>query len=250
MDKAVGDLALVAFYYLLRIGEYTIKALRNESKQTVQFRMRDVTFFKKDAGGNLKQLPMTASPELILLADSATLKLENQKNGWHGVCINHEWNGDDVYDPVRALARRYLHIRMHMGDDWDTLLSAVFSDDARSDVTDNAIRWALKHAAAQLDYPVSRGIPIERIDTHSLRIGGANALALAGYSDRQIQKMGRWRGATFKEYVREQLSVFSEGMSTSMKKSFGFVNIEGGVFHGVTPTVLAMAYSTSGSPAA
>jgi hypothetical protein len=27
MDKAVGDLALIAFYYLLRIGEYTIKGV-------------------------------------------------------------------------------------------------------------------------------------------------------------------------------------------------------------------------------
>ena len=62
--------------------------------------------------------------------------------------------------------------------------------------------------------------------------------------------MGRWRGATFKEYVREQLSVFSVEMSSSMKKSFGFVNIEGGVFHDITDTVLAMSYTMTGSPAA
>ena len=53
-----------------------------------------------------------------------------------------------------------------------------------------------------LAYP-SRGFPINRIDTHSLQIGGANALSLSGYSKQQIQKMGRWRGETFLEYVRE-----------------------------------------------
>ncbi|EJK67317.1 hypothetical protein THAOC_11668, partial [Thalassiosira oceanica] len=36
-----------------------------------------------------------------------------------------------------------------------------------------------------------------RVNTHSLRAGGANALALSGYSDREIMKMGRWRGTTF-----------------------------------------------------
>jgi hypothetical protein len=67
------------------------------------------------------------------------------------------------------------------------------------DITDKCIRNGLKLAATALNYPKNCGIPVERVDTHSLRIGGANALHLAGYSDREIQKMGRWRGETFKE---------------------------------------------------
>ena len=55
--------------------------------------------------------------------------------------------------------------------------------------------------------------------------------------------MGRWRGETFKEYVREQLSNFSEGMSRAMKKSFGFFNVEGGAFKDITKAV-----TTSVSP--
>jgi hypothetical protein len=109
---------------------------------------------------------------------------------------------------------------------------------------------ALKLAAATLEYPSRRGIPIDRIDMHSLRIGGANALALTGYSDRQIQKLRHWHGAPFKEYVREQLSTFSEGMSTRMKKTFGFVNVEGGAFHDITSTVLALDYNVAVSAAA
>ena len=57
---------------------------------------------------------------------------------------------------------------------------------------------ALKFETTALNYPYLKGIPIDRVDTHSLRSGGANALLLAGYSDRDIQKMGRWRGETFK----------------------------------------------------
>ena len=97
-------------------------------------------------------------------------------------------------------------------------------------------------AATILGYPRNKGIPIDRIDTHSLRSGGANALSLAGFQDREIQKMGRWRSATFKEYIREELACFSEGMSKRMKQRFNFVNIAGGVYHDVTPTVIATEY--------
>ena len=84
-----------------------------------------------------------------------------------------------------------------------------------------------------MDYESRRGIPTNRIDTHSLQAGGANTLYLSGYSDREIQKMGRWRSDTFKEYIMEQLSAFTKGMSTSMK-SFNFVNVEGGVLKDIT----------------
>ena len=73
-----------------------------------------------------------------------------------------------------------------------------------------------------------RGIEINTISAHSLQAGGAMSLHLNGYSDREIQKLGRWRGQTFKEYIREGLSLFSKGMSTSMSKTLKYVNIEGG----------------------
>ena len=87
------------------------------------------------------------------------------------------------------------------------------------------ISSALKFAAAKLDYPGNCIIPLDRIDTHSLRAGGANTLSLAGYKEYQIQKMGRWRGKTFKEYISDQLSNFTDGMSEAMSRTFKFVNI-------------------------
>ena len=128
-------------------------------------------------------------------------------------------------------------------------LSIYFLDRKKYSVTDKHISRGLKTAALALNYPSKKGIPIERIDTHSLRSGGANALALAGYSDTQIQKMGRWRGATFKEYIREQLACYSHGMSKSMKKRFNFVNVEGGVWTDVTNTVVAHPYNANAAAA-
>ena len=42
----------------------------------------------------------------------------------------------------------------------------------------------------------------EVINTHSFRIGGATALSLAGFSDSQIQLIGRWRSNSFTRYLR------------------------------------------------
>jgi hypothetical protein len=55
--QAVGDLSLIAFYYLLRVGEYTIKGTRNKSKWTVQFKLEDITFFSGNELGQLQCLP-------------------------------------------------------------------------------------------------------------------------------------------------------------------------------------------------
>ena len=104
----------------------------------------------------------------------------------------HESNGEAWHCLVRALACRHIHLRDN-GVDTKTFLSAYYDDKGqRGDITNEDVSKALKAAATVLEYPTAKGIPIDRIDTHSLRSGGANALSLSGYSDTQIQKMGRW----------------------------------------------------------
>jgi hypothetical protein len=136
-------------------------------------------------------------------------------------------------------------MRENAPGDGSIFLSAVYTNSVRDNISDKDVQAALKMAAVPLDYPMARGIPVERIDTHSLHIGGANGLSLAGFSDQQIQKLGRWRGEPFKEYIRVQLSNFLEGMSTSMKKTFWFINVEGGVFHDIKDTILTLPYSVA-----
>jgi hypothetical protein len=154
------------------------------------------------------------------------------------VCIYHETNGNPLNCPIRTLGRRYLHLRKHQADS-KTFLSAYFEEGGkRADVTNENVSKAIKCAGTTLEYPTSKGIPIAWLDTHSLQSGGANALSLAGYSDTQIQKMGRWRRATFKEYTRKELACFSDGMSTSMKKQFEFVNVSGNAFSKITAKLM------------
>jgi hypothetical protein len=56
-DKAVADLTLIAFYYLLRVGKYTINGSFNSTNQIVQFKYEDVTFFRKKQQGGTTVSP-------------------------------------------------------------------------------------------------------------------------------------------------------------------------------------------------
>ena len=59
----------------------------------------------------------------------------------------------------------------------------------------------------------------------------------------------RWRGATFKECIREELVCFSKGMSKSMKKKFDFVNIAGNAFNTITDDLIDREYEINVSAA-
>ena len=138
MEKAtakkstVGDLTLLAFYFLWQVGEYTMKNTRNNSKQTTQFALKDVLFFRSNAKGQLRQLSSRrASDEEILESVGVPFLLRNQKNGWKNVCVHHEANGDPKLCPVKAAACRFIHIGAHMNEDWDTFFSAYFDEDGR-----------------------------------------------------------------------------------------------------------------------
>ena len=105
VEKAKADLALIAFYYLLRVGEYTkpkyttVNGVRRSTTRTKQFSIGNIGFFKGDA------LMKVVDEDGNLLLSSATLKITIQKNGRMGETIHHECTGHDK-SPVKAFARR------------------------------------------------------------------------------------------------------------------------------------------------
>ena len=58
----------------------------------------------------------------------------------------------------------------------------------RKDINADNMSAALKFETTTLNYPFLKEILIDIVDTHSLRYGGANALSLARYSNRDIQE--------------------------------------------------------------
>jgi hypothetical protein len=134
LDWSIGDFTMITFYHLLRIGKYTTKGAWNNTKQTQEFKLGDITFFAKDKQGNLCCLPRDAPLEEIKAVDGATMKLDNQKNGWKGVCVYQESKGDPTHCPVWALSQRYLHL-CKSGASQKTVISAYFHNGKWLDVT-------------------------------------------------------------------------------------------------------------------
>ena len=177
-----------------------------------------------------EQLPDNASEAEMMTAEAATIQITNQNNGIGGACVHHcAINNEALVCPVKALVRRLLHIRRHTRNK-NTLLNAYWDEVGQGAVTDANIRFAMKYSAAALRYD-KRGIPIDRIDTHSCRSGGACAMKLAGYDDSAIRKQGRWapNSNAFMEYIQQQLSTFTKGMAERMRAVDVFTNMEGGV---------------------
>jgi hypothetical protein len=72
-QQAINDLINIAFYFLLRVGEYTYTSKKAKTR-TIQFRVQDITFW-----GINKPIPNTAPLNELLKADAVTLKISNQK---------------------------------------------------------------------------------------------------------------------------------------------------------------------------
>ncbi len=96
--------------------------------------------------------PGTHHSRCFLWQKAQPSKLDNQKNGWKGICIYQQHNGEPLRCLVHALARCVIHLRKQntVGKDY---LSAYFVDGARKNVTAEDISKHLKLAAGLLHYP-------------------------------------------------------------------------------------------------
>ena len=173
-QAAIADLAVVAFYYLLRVGEYTHPRYVSRNgkahrvTRTVQFAVQSVGFFKHS-----KLIPRTAPLSALLQADQATLKITNQKNGRMGQTIHHHAN-NQIDCPVHALARRVHHILSHHGTE-EHLICDYCESGTWHSVTSTDIRQGIRTAVIELGLD-KKGIDPDLVGVHSLRAGGAMAL--------------------------------------------------------------------------
>ena len=224
-QQATADLALTAFFYLLRVGEYTAARMINRdgrlirATRTVQFTVGNVGFHK-----NNKVLPRNSPLALLLTADQCTLKITNQKNGRMGQTISHETTLNDPHGPVRAVARRIHHILSNGGSEDNLVSDYIDGNGVWHTITPAQMRQGVRTSVKQLDLH-KNGIDADLVGVHSLRAGGAMALKLNGVSDTIIQKQGRWTSMTFLQYIHNQISHLTKDLSTKMNTSLEFCNI-------------------------
>ena len=214
---------LVAFYFLLRVGEYTKPrfAVRNRKQvpatQTKKFVVDNVGFFK-----NGVVIPQTSPQDVLLTADLAVLKITNQKNGQMGQTITQHTSGTAAC-PVAALAH-IVHDILSNGGNKDTLLCSVHNGNDWEEIESQRIILMVHDTARELKLH-EQAIDPDLIRAHSLRAGGAMALKLHGYDDTTIMKMGRWTSLTFLQYIHNQIAHLSKDISKKMSIPLPFVNV-------------------------
>jgi hypothetical protein len=222
-DQAVADLTIVAFFYLLRVGEYTMPRSKVRTR-TVQFRVQDVQLWGKDATGRTIRLPNTAPLAILLSATAATLTIDNQKNGNRSGVLHHDALPTIApICPVRSLVRRLAAV-VAISNDPKAPLSLLAT---LEHVTAPQISSILKLAAFRMQL-FQQGYPLKRIGAHSLRASGAMGLKLNGVEDSSIQKLGRWRSQTWLTYLHSQISHLTSGLSAKMATPILFYNIGAG----------------------
>ena len=232
-NRAIGELTLIAFYFLLRVGEYTppakpkastTKLPKKKKKRsqrrtlTQQFRVRDVTFWDKDH--NI--IPKRSKLSKLLKATSASMRISNQKNGKKGQTIYAEAIHIECC-PIKALANRVHHI-LSRGGNQKSLLCDYYVNTTKQQIRPKMINNAL-HRAIQALGLHEAGITTKNVSSHSLRSGGATAMKIAGESDIAIQKAGRWTSTTFITYIQHQIAAVNNGVSKRMSKVIPYCNI-------------------------
>ena len=222
--QAAGCLSLIAFFYLLRVGEYTRPRMvtrngrRVRATRTKQFTYSNVGFYKD--GIVVKR---TSPLSILLECDAATLKITNQKNGRMGQTIHQQATGT-AQCPVKALAHRINHINEHRVGDEDPLLCSFYNGTQWDTIQSSTIIKMVRTAAKLLQLE-TQNIDPDLIGAHSLRAGGAMALRLHGFDDTTIRKMGRWTSDTFLMYIHNQIAHLAEDMSRKMSMPLPFLNI-------------------------
>ena len=99
--QAASDMIIIAFFFLLRPGEYT-----DTPSESTPFRLVDVQIF----GGDTRLDLAVSQPERMHQATFVSLTFTDQKNGVRGEVIGLGRSGDPYLCPVKAVVRRVVYL--------------------------------------------------------------------------------------------------------------------------------------------
>jgi hypothetical protein len=177
---ALADMIGLAFFFLLRPGEYT----DSPASDTSPFQLQDVQLFIGQQRLNL----VTATDAQLLIATFSTLTFRDQKNGVCGEVIGLSHSEDLQLSPTRILARRVIHLRTHQAP-VDTPLSRVYMSNGHTKSAKPADITAALKAAVTFIGP-QLGFLVSDVTARSLRAAGANALLCAHVDPDIIRLLG------------------------------------------------------------
>jgi hypothetical protein len=214
LSFAIADLLTIAFFFLLRPGEYTMPTARTKTR-TVQFRRQDVRFFTNGC-----ILPHSAPLATLRAADAVRLYLDNQKNGQRGATMHHTAR-PGTFCPVKSLANR-VHYLYNLAP-LDASIPISFAAPG-THVSSAHITLAVRESVI-LAGLLNSGYNPTRVSAHSLRASGAMALRLNDVGEDLIKKLGRWSSSTWLTYIHAQISSLTAGLSERMVIHHVFYNV-------------------------
>jgi hypothetical protein len=206
---ATVDMIIIAFFYLLRPGEYT-----DNNKDP--FCLKDVQLFIGPTRLHLATAPI----EQLRQARFASLTFTTQKNGVRGEVIGLACSGDPYLCPVKAIIRRILYHRQHTSPP-DTPLARVFN--SSTSVTSTTITSCIREAVTYLG-PDLGFLPSD-VSARCLRAAGATALLLAQVDPDVIRLIGRWRSDEMLRYLHVQAYPLMKDYARKMLSSASFTLI-------------------------
>jgi hypothetical protein len=178
--QAVADMCNIAFYFIVRPGEYT-----GTTSDHTPFRLQDVALHV----GTRRLDNMLASLTDIQTVDSVSYTFTTQKNGTKGKILTHVLSGDALACPVKANIRRLIHLRNHKAPKTAPIAS-YFHNRKRVTIKANDITDALWLATVATGHQT--GLLPSDISARSLRAGGAVALLNGNIDHNTIRMLGRW----------------------------------------------------------
>lgn len=190
-QQCVADLIWIAFYFLMRPGEYCCAGSNNTSEA---FRLRDVTFRYRNRTLDAHRDSLTS----LHRAEHVALTFTTQKNGVKGEAIGTRRSGHQTGCAVLRILNRVAYLRCrgaprdiplasyHDGREWRTVKSADFTQEIRNSIA--AIGPSV-------------GLQPHEVSARSLRASGAMALLLAGVDTDIIRIIGRWRSDAMLRYL-------------------------------------------------
>jgi hypothetical protein len=211
LDLAVFTAEILAYTTLSRVSEYLSKNTRdkNGARATHALRSNDVMFEFDDGA-------IVASHEM--------------RNRQFAKVVGSLVNIRSAKNDPTGRGHRYYFPKSTPGDQSMYCITWVLWNYAKQAKPEGrnsffyipAIKWTLKPAYLNKRLRTMArmyGLDEKRVSSHSLRIGGATALAAAGMHEYEIKQMGGWKSDVFLDYARNTTQMFARARTALARKN-------------------------------
>jgi hypothetical protein len=189
---AIADMIAIAFFLLLRPGEYTAPTVDSSP-----FLLEDVLL---TVGPN-RYTGATLPLHLIPSVSFGTYTITAQKNGVRGESFGLAPSGNPSLCFLRSTLRRIKHLRENNALP-NTPLCTYYIDGKAHFVTSSDITTTLRFSVTALG--PNLGFTAKQVSARSLRNAGAMALLCAGVDTDKIKLLGRWLSDEMFKYLTVQ----------------------------------------------